>query len=65
MNKIYRVIWSRAKNCYVVVSEIANSRTKSSGRRAVKRTALAALILAGLCLQGGGTLVSMQRIILS
>ncbi len=53
MNKIYRVIWSRAKNCYVVVSEIANSRTKSSGRRAVKRTALAALILAGLCLQGG------------
>ena len=57
MNKIYRVIWSRAKNCYVVVSEIANSRTKSSGRRAVKRTALAALILAGLCLQGGNVSV--------
>ncbi len=53
MNKIYRVIWSRAKNCYVVVSEIANSRAKSRGCRAVKRTAMAALILAGLCLQGG------------
>lgn len=23
MNKVYRVIWSRTKNCYVIVSEIA------------------------------------------
>lgn len=23
MNKGYRVVWSRTKNCYVVVSEIA------------------------------------------
>ena len=53
MNKIYRVIWSRVKHCYVVVSEMAKSRTKGSGRRVVKRTALAALVLTGLCFQGG------------
>ena len=28
MNKIYKVIWSRVKHCYVVVSEIAGYRTK-------------------------------------
>ena len=65
MNRIYRVIWSQVKHGYVVVSEMAKSRTKGSGRRVVKRTALAALVLTGLCFQGGGTLVSMQRIILS
>lgn len=29
MNKIYKVIWSNAKNCYVVVSELAKSRVKA------------------------------------
>ena len=29
MNKIYKVIWSKAKNCYVVASEFAKSHTKS------------------------------------
>lgn len=28
MNNIYKVIWSKAKNCYVVASEIARSHTK-------------------------------------
>ena len=28
MNKIYKVIWSKAKNCYVVVSEIAKRNGK-------------------------------------
>ena len=54
MNRIYRVIWSRAKNGYVVVSEMANSRAKSHGRRIVKKTALAAMILAGVSLSGMG-----------
>lgn len=39
MNKIYRVIWSRAKHCYVVVSEMAKSHTKSNGSHVVKKTA--------------------------
>ena len=30
MNNIYKVIWSKAKNCYVVGSEIARSHTKSA-----------------------------------
>ena len=37
MNKIYRVIWSRAKHCYVVVSEMAKNRTKSHGSHVVKK----------------------------
>lgn len=32
MNKIYKVIWSKVKNSYVVVPEITDSRGKSSGR---------------------------------
>jgi len=35
MNKIYRVIWSKVRNCYVVVSEIAKAHSKggSTARR--------------------------------
>ena len=29
MNKIYKVIWSKARNSYVVTSELAKSHTKS------------------------------------
>ena len=54
MNRIYRVIWSWAKNCYVVVSEMAKSQTKSRSSRVVKKTALAAMILAGVSLSGMG-----------
>ena len=28
MNKVYKVIWSKARNCYVVASELAKSYTK-------------------------------------
>ena len=28
MNRIYKVIWSKVKNCYIVVSEIAKSHSK-------------------------------------
>ncbi len=54
MNRIYRVIWSRVKHCYVVVSEMANSRTKSNGSHVVKKTALATMVLAGLSFSGMG-----------
>ena len=38
MNRVYKVIWSKAKHCYVVTSEIAKSHTKgeSTGRGDVK-----------------------------
>lgn len=44
MNKIFKVIWSKSRNCYVVASELAKGRTKaaSTGDKA-KRLALAAI----------------------
>ncbi len=47
MNKIYKVIWSKAKNCYVVVSEIAKRNTKGSRSR-VHNAALIKTILASV-----------------
>lgn len=48
MNRIYKVIWSRVKNCYVVVSEIANNRGKINGSGGTGvRTLLCALALVG------------------
>lgn len=36
MNKVYKVVWNKARNCYVVASEFAKSHTKShSGSTAV------------------------------
>ena len=29
MNKIYKLVWSKVKHCYVAVAEIAKSHTKS------------------------------------
>ena len=43
MNKIYKVIWSKVKSCYVVVSEIAGSNGKSRRSRATK-SALAGVL---------------------
>ena len=36
MNKIYKLIWSKVKNCYVVASELAKSHTKSNGARSAR-----------------------------
>ena len=55
MNKIYKVIWSKAKNCYVVVSEIAkrNSKRSSGVLGSVVHSALAGAVflslIAGVC----------------
>lgn len=57
MNNIYKVIWSKAKNCYVVASEIARSHTKSatgSGKiGGVTRRSLLASLMALSLLCGG------------
>ena len=47
MNHIYKVMWSRVKNSYVVVSEIAGTARKSGGVR-VSKNALAAALTAFL-----------------
>ena len=39
MNKIYKVIWSEARKCYVVVAEIAKNHGKNNVRSVVERLA--------------------------
>lgn len=46
MNKNYRVIWSAVRQCFVVASEAARARGKSSSSKAVVAAALAALFVA-------------------
>lgn len=44
MNKIFKVIWSKSRNCYVVASELAKGTSKSTSTgRMAKRAALAAV----------------------
>ena len=40
MNKIYKVIWSEARKCYVVVAEIAKNHGKNNVRSIVERLAV-------------------------
>lgn len=64
MNNIYKVIWSKAKNCYVVASEIAKSHTKSAsgsekmggyGKKALLALAAASAIFCGGLVNVGAT----------
>ena len=43
MNKIYKIVWSKVKQCYVVASELAKSRTK-----APKSNVFSKILVAGL-----------------
>ena len=43
MNKVYKVIWSKAKNCYIVVSELTKVQGKSS---AVKHIQISMMMMA-------------------
>ena len=57
MNQIYKVIWSRVKRCYVVVSEIAGRCGKNGGTASEKksmpvRAFLCALAVTGCLLPG-------------
>lgn len=46
MNRIYKVIWSKVKHQYVVVSEFAHSCTKSTSKRASRSAAAVLVVLA-------------------
>lgn len=50
MNKGYRVVWSRTKNCYVVVSEIArrNQPSSSKGKGVVAALAMTSILSLGI-----------------
>ena len=51
MNKIFKVIWSKSKQCYVVVSEMAKNTTG-------KKKIIVGAILAGLATQGCNVMVA-------
>ena len=48
MNRIYKVVWSKAKNCYTVVSEIAKRHGKGNRTRTCAAAFLAAFALTGV-----------------
>ncbi|MDK7357775.1 YadA-like family protein [Veillonella atypica] len=60
MNKIFKVIWSKSKQCYVVVSELAKNTT---GKKKIVVASILAALMAGQAMQaeaegtfkGGGT----------
>ena len=45
MNKIYKVVWSEARNCYVVVSELAKRKVRA-------KSLVAAVLIAGVLAAG-------------
>ena len=48
MNKIFKVIWSKSKQCYVVVSELANNTT---GKKKIVVASILAALVAGQAMQ--------------
>ena len=51
MNRIYKVIWSKTKHCYVVVSELAKRHAKggsAGGCRMMTARVLSTLLLHNL-----------------
>ena len=49
MNKIFKVVWSKTKECYVVVSEVAKN---NGGKKKALSTVFAALVAAGAMMPG-------------
>ena len=50
MNKIFKVVWSKSKECYVVVSEVAKN---NGGKKKVLASVLAGLAMVGVAAQMG------------
>ena len=52
MNKIYKVVWSKVKHCYVVTSELAKRNSKGCGVRSLRMAAvsmgMAAALIGGI-----------------
>ena len=54
MNHIYKVVWSKVKNCYVVVSEIARSNGKTRSQKVV--AVLGTALISSVLFTGGDSL---------
>ena len=48
MNKIYKVVWSKVKHCYVVTSELAKRNGKGRGARSLRMAAVTIGVAAAL-----------------
>ena len=48
MNKIYKVLWSKVKHCYVVTSELAKRNGKGCGARSLRMAAVSVGVAAAL-----------------
>ena len=60
MNKIFKVVWSASKQCYVVASELASN---TSGKKKIMvATVLAALAMGGSLQVGAETVVTADQI---
>ena len=61
MNKIFKVIWCKTKNCYVVVSEVAKRNGKCSS--SLNKKIIAAFLAAGTVLSVTGSAWAANNII--
>lgn len=59
MNKIYKVVWNKAKNCYVVASEFAKNHQTGSSR--IKAASVAAVMAATMLTIGTGVIYAADK----
>ena len=57
MNKIFKVVWSKTKECYVVVSEVAKN---NGGKKKALSTVFAALVAVGAMIPGQAGAISFN-----
>ena len=60
LNHVYKVIWSKTKHCYVVVSEIAKRVGRNKVKAAVVQTGTVAAVLAVTALIGPGAQAALN-----
>ena len=60
MNRIYKVVWSKAKGCYVVVSELAKQNGKNKYGQTGETTGLLSALLCALMLTGSALFWPME-----
>ena len=58
MNRIFKVIYNRAKHCYIVASEMAKSYSTGGGSRSIRRAAAALCVAAAVYATAGSALAA-------
>ena len=57
MNKVFKLVWSKTKHCYVVASELAKSHTKASASRGINRALVVGVLS---CVLSCGTIFPLH-----